>query len=80
MRKVNPLNPYNEAPGLWGGFRRVLWTFMGPAAIGIGRPEAPYVPPVDPRCPLCAELLADHVIERSAGRTPTRLHCPSAAA
>ncbi len=80
MRKVNPLNPFNESPGFPGAFRRVLWTFIGPAAIGIGRPEEPYVPPTHPRCPLCTALMADHVIERNTGSTPTRLHCPTTAA
>ncbi|WP_317451118.1 hypothetical protein [Microcella alkalica] len=77
MRKVNPLNPWNDVPGFWGAFGRVLWRITGPAQVGIGRPEEPYVPPADPRCPMCGEPMAEHEIERGAGTTPTRLHCPT---
>jgi len=80
VRKVNPLNPFLESPGIWGSFGRVLWSVTGPAAIGIGRPEAPYAPPVDPRCPLCDGAMARHSIERGTGTTATRLHCPQATA
>lgn len=80
MRKVNPLNPFLDSPGFWGAFGRVLWSMTGPAAIGIGRPEAPYSPPADPRCPLCHDAMDAHRIERGMGTTATRLHCPSVAA
>lgn len=77
-RHVNPLNPFKDAKGFFGAFGRALWTVTGPAAVGIGRPEEPYVPPADPRCPLCAAPMAQHTIERGTGTTATRLHCPPA--
>lgn len=77
MRTVNPLNPFRDSAGFWGAFGRVAWTITGPAQVGIGRPEAPYVPPTDPRCPLCDGAMAEHVIDRGTSTTPTRLHCPS---
>lgn len=78
-RRRNPLNPFNETKGFFGAFGRALWTVTGPAAVGIGRPEEPYVPPANPTCPLCGALMADHRIERGTGTTATRLHCPPAA-
>lgn len=77
MRKVNPLNPFNGTPGFWGAFGRMMWTATGPAAVGIGREEEPYVPPADPRCPLCGEAMAEHTVARGVGTTPSRLRCPA---
>ncbi len=79
-RAPNPLNPFNDSRGFFGALGPTLWAVTGPAAVGIGRPEQPYVAPADPRCPLCGAAMAEHTIERGAGTTPTRLHCPPAAA
>ena len=73
-RVRNPMNPFDQKPGFFNRLNRIVYTFMGPAQVGIGRPEAPYVPPADPRCPLCGRLMDEHVIDRSAERT--KLHCP----
>jgi hypothetical protein len=58
-----------------------LFPYMGPAQLGAGRPEAPYRPPADPRCPVCGAAMAVHVIERTSDQFhATRLICPSAPA
>ncbi|MCD2443171.1 hypothetical protein LQ757_12885 [Agromyces sp. SYSU K20354] len=64
--------------GFWNRVNRVVYTFTGPAQVGIGlgKIEAPYVPPADPACPICNELMADHVVRRGDANTPTHLICP----
>jgi hypothetical protein len=74
-REPNPMNPFDGKPGFVNRLNRIVFTFTGPAQVGIGRPEAPYVPPTDPRCPLCGNLMADHTIDRTGERT--QLHCPA---
>ena len=75
----NGMNPFVGQKGFWARVNRIAYTFTGPAAVGIGRPEEPYVAPADPTCPLCGSLMAEHEIERGSGTTSTRLHCPSRA-
>ncbi|WP_382310152.1 hypothetical protein [Herbiconiux sp. UC225_62] len=75
-RKVNPLNPWEGKRGLFNNINRIVYSYAGPAQVGIGRAEAPYVPPADPRCPLCGRPMALHEIDRSGERT--QLHCPVA--
>ncbi|WP_175494096.1 hypothetical protein [Herbiconiux ginsengi] len=75
-RKVNPLNPWEGKRGLFNNINRIVYSYAGPAQVGIGRAEAPYVPPADPRCPLCGRPMAQHEIDRSGERT--QLHCPAA--
>jgi hypothetical protein len=54
-----------------------LFPYMGPAALGAGRPEEPYRRPENPPCPVCGKPMNDHVIERTANQTTaTRLICP----
>ncbi|GAA1965810.1 hypothetical protein [Agromyces allii] len=77
-RGLNPLNPFLGKRGFYNAFNRMIFRFTGPAQVGIGRPEAPYVPPADPRCPLCGGPMAAHDIDRSGERT--QVHCPPAAA
>lgn len=72
-------NPWEGQRGFWAAVNRFFYPVAGPAAVGIGRPEEPYVAPADPRCPLCGAPMAEHVIERGVGTTSTRLHCPPAA-
>lgn len=69
-------NPFTGVKGFWGAVNRFFYPIAGPAHVGIGRDEAPYVAPANPSCPLCHAAMSDHVIERGAGTTPTRLHCP----
>ncbi|WP_227497042.1 hypothetical protein [Planctomonas psychrotolerans] len=71
-------NPYVGRPGFWNKVNRTLFPFIGPAQIGVGygRTEEPYVPPVDPVCPICTRPMADHAIERGNATTRTYLTCP----
>lgn len=56
---------------------RGLLPFMGPAQIGAGRPEEPYRPPADPKCPICGVSLNVHDVIRSDSQFgATRLICP----
>ena len=72
------MNPFAGKPGFINRLNRVVYTFTGPAQVGIGRPEAPYVAPADPTCPICGTPLAQHEIQRkSDSTTPTRLICPT---
>ncbi|GAA1060886.1 hypothetical protein [Agromyces bracchium] len=73
-------NPWKGVPGFWSRVNQFLYPVAGPAQVGIGRPEAPYVPPADPTCPLCGALMAEHRIDRGDATTPTHLHCPEPAA
>ncbi|HEX6365441.1 MAG TPA: hypothetical protein VF000_04785 [Agromyces sp.] len=76
-RRPNPMNPFDQKPGFFNKVNRIVYTFMGPAHVGIGRAEAPYVPPADPRCPLCDQQMNLHEIDRSGERT--QLRCPARA-
>ena len=69
--------PWDGKPGFWAWVNRTLYPIAGPAQVGIGRPEEPYRAPADPRCPLCGESMARHVVERGDANAPTRLHCPA---
>ena len=73
-RKPNPMNPFDGKPGFINNLNRIVYSFTGPAQVGIGRPEDPYVAPTDPHCPLCGRSMALHTIDRSGERT--QLHCP----
>lgn len=68
------MNPFEGKPGIINNLNRIAYSFAGPAQVGIGRPELPYVAPTDPRCPLCGARMDLHIIDRSGERT--QLHCP----
>lgn len=72
-------NPWKGVPGFWARLNRIIYPFTGPAQVGIGRPEEAYVPPADPRCPMCGEPMADHVIDRGTASRRTYLRCPAPA-
>jgi hypothetical protein len=72
-RRANPMNPFDGKTG-FNRLNRIVYTFTGPAQIGIGRAEEPYAPPADPHCPLCGASMALHTIDRTGERT--QLHCP----
>ncbi|MCU1570521.1 MAG: hypothetical protein JWR33_1262 [Naasia sp.] len=78
MGRGNPTNPYIGLKGFWNRWNRFTYTFSGAADVGIGRGkvEAPYAPPLEPRCPVCDRLMSEHQIERGTATVPTRLHCP----
>ena len=69
-------NPFAGKTGFWNRVNRAFYPIAGPAQVGIGRPEAPYVPPANPSCPICGRLMAEHQVYRGTANTPTRLHCP----
>lgn len=69
------MNPYEGKPGFFNNLNRIVYSYAGPAQVGIGRPEEPYVPPADPLCPLCAQPMKLHTIDRSGVRT--QLYCPA---
>ena len=75
-RRPDRLNPYDGVPGFWGRLNRFVYTYAGPAQVGIGRPEEAAVADAAPRCPICGELMADHVIARGDATRPTYLRCP----
>jgi len=79
MTRKNPSetslnNPFAGKPGFFNRLNRITYGYAGPAQVGIGRVEAPYVPPADPRCPLCGQPMDQHDIDRSGERT--QMHCP----
>jgi hypothetical protein len=71
-------NPYRGLPGFWNRWNWLIYNVSGAAQVGLGRgkKEAPYVPPLDPRCPICGHAMAEHSIERGTAAVPTRLRCP----
>lgn len=70
-------NPFRGRKGVLFWFSKIFYTVMGPAQVGIGRPEAAYTPPENPACPLCSLPLADHSFLRGDAHTSTRLICPA---
>lgn len=70
-------NPFRGRKGILHWFSKIFYTVMGPAQIGIGRPEAEYVPPANPACPICALPVANHTFYRGNAHTSTRLICPT---
>ena len=76
-RRGDGLNPYDGVPGFFGRLNRFVYTYAGPAQVGIGRPEDAATPTTEPRCPICGQLMADHVVTRGDATRPTYLRCPS---
>lgn len=72
------MNPYKGRPGFWNRLSAAIYPITGPAevGIGIGVVEEPYVPPADPKCPICSASMADHDIKRGDASTPTYFTCP----
>lgn len=78
MHKQKASNPFDGVPGFWGRVNRLLYPIAGPASLGAGHPEEPYVAPVNPSCPVCGRPMDEHRIERTTGNVSTRLICPAA--
>ncbi|GAB3606619.1 hypothetical protein GCM10027413_20280 [Conyzicola nivalis] len=74
VRRQTAMNPFIGKPGFFNRLNRIVFTFAGPAQIGIGKPEAPYRAPSDPVCPMCGMPMALHTIDRSGPRT--QVDCP----
>lgn len=69
-------NPFRGRKGILFRFSRIFYAIMGPAQVGIGRPEAPYAPPANPACPLCELPMSGHAFLRGDAHSSTRLICP----
>jgi hypothetical protein len=69
-------NPFKGKPGFWNRVNRIVYTFTGPAQVGIGRPESAYVPPSNPTCPVCKHPMSEHDVRRGDANTRTQLNCP----
>ncbi|EYT56324.1 type IV secretion protein Rhs [Leucobacter sp. UCD-THU] len=67
--------PYDGVPGAYAAIQRFLYQFEGPAQLG-DRNEPPYVPPADPKCPICGRSMKQHRIDRGGPGKPTHLTCP----
>lgn len=67
--------PYDGVPGFYAAFQRFLYQFEGPAQLG-DRNEPAYVPPADPKCPVCRQSLELHRFDRGGPGRPTHMKCP----
>lgn len=74
-RRLWHATPYDGQPGFWAAWNRVFAQFEGPAQLG-DPDEPPYVPPVDPRCPICQAPMKEHRIDRGGAGKSTRMTCP----
>lgn len=72
------MNPFKGRPGFWNRVSAVLYPISGQAqvGIGVGKKEAPYVPPANPLCPICSKPMAEHRVTRGDASTPTYVKCP----
>lgn len=77
VRKQKVSTPFDGAPGFWGRLNRFMYPIAGPASLGAGHPEAPYVPPADPACPICGRPMAEHTIVRGTSNRSSSLNCPA---
>ncbi|MHA3722725.1 hypothetical protein ACXR2T_02480 [Leucobacter sp. HY1910] len=66
---------WDGLPGFGNALRRLLYQFEGAAQLGDPN-EPPYVPPANPKCPVCNELMADHRVDRGGPGERTHLRCP----
>lgn len=66
---------WDGLPGFGNAVRRLLYQFEGAAQLGDPN-EPAYVPPANPRCPVCTQLMADHRVDRGGPGKPTHLRCP----
>lgn len=68
-------SPYNGVPGFYAAMQRFFYQFEGAAQLGDPN-EPAYVPPADPSCPICAQSLKLHRIDRGGPGKPTHMKCP----
>lgn len=69
--------PWDGQPGFWAAVNRFFYQFEGPAQLG-DRNEPAYVPPADPKCPICGASMHEHRIDRGGPGKPTHMKCPPA--
>ena len=67
--------PYDGVPGFYAAFQRFLYQCEGPAQLGDCN-EPAYVPPADPKCPVCRQSLELHRFDRGGPGRPTHMKCP----
>lgn len=67
-------SPYDGVPGIGAAIKRFLYQIEGPSQLG-SKNEPAYVPPADPKCPICNQSVKDHRFDRSEGRS-TAVRCP----
>ena len=59
----------------WEKLNAALFPYIGPPPLGpYDEPEQP--PSSSKACPMCGNLMADHVMDRAPGR-PTYMSCPT---
>lgn len=81
MRKRTPKqrlwheSPYDGVPGFYAAMQRFFYQFEGTAQLGDPN-EPAYVPPADPKCPVCSVSMREHRIDRGGPGKPTHLKCP----
>lgn len=66
---------WDGMPGVGNAIRRFLYQFEGAAQLGDPN-EPPYVPPVNPSCPVCSVSMSEHRMDRGGPGKPTYLKCP----
>ena len=67
--------PYDGVPGVYAAIQRFLYQIEGPSQLG-DRNEPAYVPPVDPKCPICGQSLELHRFDRGGPGKTTHMQCP----
>lgn len=68
-------SPYDGVPGFAAAIKRFLYQIEGPSQLG-SRNEPAYVPPADPKCPVCHQSVKDHRFDRGGPGKSTALRCP----
>nr|WP_249290901.1 hypothetical protein [Leucobacter manosquensis] len=67
--------PWDGQPGFWAAWRRFFYQFEGTAQLGDPN-EPAYVPPANPKCPICRHPMSDHQFDRGGPGKPTYVKCP----
>ena len=69
-------SPWDGQPGFWAAWRRFFYQFEGPSQLGDPN-EPAYVPPANPKCPICSMPMDEHRIDRGGPGKPTHMKCPA---
>jgi len=75
-RRILAPTPWDGQRGFWAAVNRLAYQIEGPAQLGAGKPEEPYVKPADAACPMCGKAMSLHTIERGGPGEKTFVHCP----
>lgn len=71
--------PWDGQPGFWPAVNRFFYLWEGPAQLGDSDEDAPQ-DQTNAVCPICAQPMSEHVIERGGPGNRTLIHCPTPAA